>query len=150
MALVTCAAYGTAAPRDRAAQGALVTAPALVDVQAVCAALNRAFAGGLKMWSVDVFDMGDRGDGIYVDCSRMVDGTPRRATIRFDRVYSGLCMSNDFNFIKERAPLWHSIIETNCFTQATSLRRRESESGRASCPRLALRFRGGNAVVGAP
>jgi hypothetical protein len=59
-------------------------------------------------------------------------------------------MSNDFNFIMERVPLWHSIIETNCFTQATSLRRRESESGRASCKRLALRFRGGNAVVGAP
>jgi len=61
--------------------------------------------------------MEDRGDGIYVDCSHMVDGTPRRETIRFDRVYSGLGMSNDFNFIKERVPLWHSIIETNCFTQ---------------------------------
>jgi uncharacterized NAD(P)/FAD-binding protein YdhS len=83
----------------------------------VGAALDRAFAGGLEMWSGDVFDMEDRGDGIYVDCSHMVDGTPRRETIRFDRVYSGLGMSNDFNFIKERVPLWHSIIETNCFTQ---------------------------------
>ena len=83
----------------------------------VGAAMDRASQEGLETWSGDVFDMEERPDGIHVDINR-TDVTPaRRETLRFDRVYSGLGMSNDFNFIKEQVPLWNNIIETNSFTK---------------------------------
>jgi len=83
----------------------------------VGAALDRAFARGLEMWATNIHDMEERPDGIYVDLTR-TDVTPaQRQVLHFDRVYSGLGMANDFNYIKQVSPLWFDIIETNSFTE---------------------------------
>ncbi len=79
-------------------------------------ALDRAAARGLETWAVDIHDMEERPDGIYIDLTRHDMPDSPRALHRFDRVYCGVGMSNDFNDIKERVPLWQSIIVKNEFT----------------------------------
>jgi len=83
----------------------------------VGAAMEKAFDEGLEIWKGDIFDMEEREDGIYVDVNRTDEGHEKRQLLRFDRVYSGLGMGNDFNVIKNEMPLWNDIIENNCFTQ---------------------------------
>lgn len=60
--------------------------------------------------------MEERPDGIHVHLTRRQTAPGVKEVVRFDRVYSGLGMANDFNFIKARSPLWENIIEKNGFT----------------------------------
>jgi uncharacterized NAD(P)/FAD-binding protein YdhS len=80
-------------------------------------AMEKAIQEGLELWKGDTFDMEEREDGIYVDINRSDLGHEKRELLRFDRVYSGLGMGNDFNVIKNEVALWYDIIENNCFTQ---------------------------------
>jgi uncharacterized NAD(P)/FAD-binding protein YdhS len=79
-------------------------------------AMERAFARGLEIWASDIHDMEERPDGIYVHLTRRETSPGVREVVRFDRVYSGLGMANDFNYIKDKSPLWENIIEKNGFT----------------------------------
>ena len=79
-------------------------------------AIERAVARGLEIWAADIHDMEERPDGIYVQLTRRETASGVREVLRFDRVYSGLGMANDFNYIKDRSPLWENIIEKNGFT----------------------------------
>ena len=79
-------------------------------------AMDRAFARGLEIWAADIHDMEERPDGIYVHLTRRETSPGTREVVRFDRVYSGLGMANDFNYIKDKSPLWENIIEKNGFT----------------------------------
>ena len=92
-------------------------------------AIDRAVARGMETWAGDIHRMEEKPDGIYVTLTRtdntgyipMSDGSadkpPKEETIRFDRVYSGLGMSNDFNAIQETDPFWKNVIAENHFTK---------------------------------
>lgn len=79
-------------------------------------AMDRAFSRGLEIWAADIHDMEERPDGIHVHLTRRETTPGAREVVRFDRVYSGLGMANDFNYIKDKSPLWENIIEKNGFT----------------------------------
>jgi len=79
-------------------------------------AMDRAFARGLEIWAADIHDMEERPDGVHVQLTRRETSAGSTETVRFDRVYSGLGMANDFNYVKDKSPLWENIIEKNGFT----------------------------------
>jgi hypothetical protein len=80
-------------------------------------AIERAKTRGMETWSGDIHKMLEKPDGIYVDMTRTDIEPPQTQTVRFDRVYSGLGMSNDFGSIQKTDPLWKNIIEENKFTE---------------------------------
>ena len=79
-------------------------------------ALQRAFQRGLEIRAADIHDMQERKDGIYVQLTRRETDDRVNDLVRFDRIYCGLGLANDFKFIQDHSPLWENIIEKNSFT----------------------------------
>ena len=61
-------------------------------------ALQRAFQRGLEIRAADIHDMQERKDGIYVQLTRRETDDRVNDLVRFDRIYCGLGMANDFKF----------------------------------------------------
>lgn len=80
-------------------------------------AIERARKRGMETWTGEIHSMTEKPDGVYVEMTRTDGGRFLQTTEKFDRVYSGLGMSNDFAVVKENDPLWHNIIDENKMTQ---------------------------------
>ena len=78
-------------------------------------ALQRARARGLATWKGSIYGMREADDGIYIDLTHEDDPQGRHEE-RFDRVYCGLGMSNDFGWISEQNPFWENVIQANQMT----------------------------------